>query len=121
MPGRMGSFFLRCKFAVHIADRCQFVYTTKRRAVSGGDQACTNTPGSDFGSLNFQCFDQIFIQIVGSGDDRIWKTGFIQHFSDFLGKISQIATVHTDAIIVQFHAGFFHFAEYADRIRNTGF
>ena len=64
---------------------------------------------------------QVFIQIVGSSNDCIFKSGFIQHFPRFLGEIGEIPAVQTYAIPLQRISAVFHFLEYPDCIWNTRF
>ena len=71
-------------FIVLIFDGCQFVDTAECRTVFGGDQVRADTPGIDCGALGFQAVDQVFIQVTGSGDDRIAESSSFQHLVSFL-------------------------------------
>ena len=79
----------------------------------------TNTPGGNGCTLYLQAVDQKLIQIVGSGNDRIRETGFIQHLTGFFGKVSKITAVETDSVFGKRNTSFFHFLKDADRIRNA--
>lgn len=88
LVARIGNFFcvfgnlnLWYKFAVLILDGGKLVDTSKRRTILGGNQVGTHTPGIDGCSLHLQIMEKIFVQIVGSADRRIWKTGVIEHLA----------------------------------------
>mgnify|MGYP000001877018 CR=1 FL=1 len=85
------------------------------------DQSCTNTQELILASSSFQAVDEVFVQVTGSGNDRIIKSGSSKHLVCFLGKISKVTTVDTDAVLCKRDTFFAHFFEYADGIRNTGF
>ena len=81
----------------------------------------SHTPGGHRTALGLQAVDQIFIQVVGGGNDRIRKSCFIQHLSGLFGEIGQVAAVQTDAVEGQRNAGIPHLGENADGIGNAGF
>ena len=128
LVARIGNLFcifrkldLRDKFAcVTVLDGSQLINAAEGRAVLGGDEVCADTPGRDGSALNLQAVDQVFIQIVGGGDDCIRESGVIQHLAGFLGNICKVAAVEADAVESQRDTGVAHLLEDADRVRNTG-
>ena len=113
-------FYLGHKLTGFILDGSQFVDAAERRAVFGSDQVCANTPRGNGSTLILQAVDQMFIQITGSRYGRVRISGIIQHFSRFLGHISQVAAVQTDAVIFQRNACLFHLIKDADSVGHAG-
>ena len=60
-----------------VCSASEFINTAKCRTVFGSDHSCTDTPGVDGRTLVFQGLDQELVQVVGSGDHCIFKTGSI--------------------------------------------
>ena len=59
-------------------------------------------------ALCLQAVDQVFIQIVGGGDDGVREACLIQHLPCFLGKIRQVAAVQADSVEGQRNARLTH-------------
>src|SRR5699024_9235450 len=73
-------FDLRYKLSgVSVSDSSQLVDAAEGRAVLGGNQVCPDAPGVDGGSLHFQAVNEILVQIIGGGDNRIGKACCVQH------------------------------------------
>ena len=75
-----------------------------------------HTPGGNLTALYLQAVDKIFVQIVGSGNDRIRETCLIQHFPGLLGKICQVAAVQADTVEGEGDTRLPHFRKDADGI-----
>ena len=117
-----GKLDLRCKFGtVCIFDSSKFVYTAECRVIVGGDQSCSDTPGINLGILSLQALNEIFVQIAGSGNNCIVKSGSSKHLICFFGKVGKITTVDTDTVFGKRNTFFAHFLKYTNCIWNTGF
>ena len=97
----------------------KLVNSAKSRVVLAGDQIGSYAPGIDFCILSFQTVDQIFVQITGSCNSSVIKTGSSKHFVRFFGEIGKIAAVNTDAVFCQWNTLLSHFLKYTDGIGNT--
>ena len=126
---RIGDFFcifgkldLWCKSRASGIFYCsKLVYTAESRVILAGDQVGSDTPGIDFGILGLKAVDQVLIQITGSRDRCIVKSGSSKHFVGFLGKIRKVTTVNTDSVVGKFHTFLSHLFKDADCIWDTRF
>ena len=69
--GIFGKLDLGDEVAIVILDGSQLVDAAERRIVLGSDQIGADAPGGDRRSLVFQGVDQVLVQVVGGGDDRV--------------------------------------------------
>ena len=117
----LGELDLGNEGSVLVHDGGQLVHAAEGRPVLGGDHVGPHAPGGHRTALGLQAVDQVLVQVVGGGDDRVRKACFIQHFSGFLGKIGQVAAVQADAVEGQGDPRLPHLGENADGVGNTGF
>ena len=98
----------------------KLIDTAEGRAVFGCDHVCTDTPGGDGSALCFQAVNQVFVQVAGSGDDRVGKAGFIEQLAGLFGHVGEVAAVKTDTIALQILSGCTHFLEDTDCVWHAG-
>ena len=115
-----GDLDLRNKASFFILDRSHFVDAAEAGVVLARDQIGADAPGGDGGALDLQGFDQVLVQVVGGGDHGVFKACRIQHLADFLGKVSKVAAVETDAVALHLDALVLHVLEGPDGIGNAG-
>ena len=75
--GVFRQFNLRKEFPVLPLDRCQLINAAKGRIVFCRNQVRSHTPGGDRRSLRLQRQNQVFIQVIGCGDNRIREARLI--------------------------------------------
>ena len=84
---------------LRVTDRRQLVHAAGGGIVLGGDQVGAHAPGGDGGPLYLQAVDEVFVQVIGGGDDRIGEACGVQHLSGLLGQVGQVSAVQADAVV----------------------
>ena len=83
--------------AVFIFHAGQLVDTAKYRFGRRGNQSFAYAERVYLSALNQHITNDVLIQGVGSTDFAVLKTGSVQHFPRFAGKIGNITAVDADA------------------------